>query len=530
MMKKSLVIFAILSLILITTISCKEKPSEDDEVVARIGGELITESDLEEQLELLPPQIRSSYETPEGRVRMLDIFIKQKMLEMAARERGYDQRPEVRKKMELAALNILTKEFYRHFIDEGLWIPEDELKEYYQLHKSDYMKPERRVLSHIQKGGLSDIEDIYDRLEAGEDFTELVVNESQAFGAKESKGFLKEIEKGNLNYTGIIGDKNTLDLLFSIEEGEYTKPIKHMKGYSIIRVDRVIPPQQMTFDEAYSLVAKDYLLTEDVLKDYYLENKDKFHQDEMVKTQYTFFSTLSEANEAYSKLIAGDMDMDEAVNQSAIGENFKDNGGFVNWLTRGSIIQGIGKDEEADEIIFSMDVGDYSEPYSAEKGYYIFHILERKEEGVKPFEEVKDNIASQLLLEEKKLASDRAYEELMKDYDVINYLKLGDYADMEPSEIMEKAQASVDPSTSLEAYRAFLKLYPDHPKAHKAKFLIGFIQSEDLKDYESAKNTLEEFVKEYPDSEFYDDAEWILENIENEDYEGEVVPLLNEEE
>jgi hypothetical protein len=526
--KKTITFLIVISISGLFITACKEEPSSDNEIVATIAGEKITEEDLQKQLEILPPEYQSRFNTPEGKQQLLNILIKQKILELAAKEVGFDQRTDIRNKMEMAAIQALTQEYYKHYIQEGLWVPENELKDYYEKHKSDYTTPEKRIVSHIQQGGLEDIETIYDRLESGEDFTELAINESTAFGASDSNGFLAEVEKGNLDYSGIIGDKRIIDMIFSLDEGEYSKPIRHTKGYSILIIDRIIPPRQMTFEEAYTEIARDYVLTDDVLKNYYLENKDKFHQDEMVKVKYTYFSTLSEAQRYYNGLVSDEITFEDAVENSAVGDTYKKAGGFQNWLTRGSIIQGIGKDEKADEIIFSLENGEYSKPYPSEKGFFIFYLIERKAEGIKPFDDVKENIANQLYYEERSKASDKAYNDLIQRYGVINYLNLGEYKNMSAEEIMKDAKSSDNPQKTIEAYGAFLEMYPDHPKAHEAKFLLGFTLSEE-KEYNKAKETLEEFIVEYPNSEFSDDAKWILEGMEKE-HEDKIIPLIDSEE
>ncbi|MCC6754357.1 MAG: tetratricopeptide repeat protein [Saprospiraceae bacterium] len=55
--------------------------------------------------------------------------------------------------------------------------------------------------------------------------------------------------------------------------------------------------------------------------------------------------------------------------------------------------------------------------------------------------------------------------------------------------------------------------YPNHPKAESAAFMKGFLFDNDLKDTALARKYYMEFVKQYPKSQFADDAEILLKNL-----------------
>jgi hypothetical protein len=55
--------------------------------------------------------------------------------------------------------------------------------------------------------------------------------------------------------------------------------------------------------------------------------------------------------------------------------------------------------------------------------------------------------------------------------------------------------------------------------------MIGFIYSEELKDYEKAEAAMRKVVENYPDCDLSDDAGWMLEhmgeNLEDLEFSGE---------
>lgn len=66
---------------------------------------------------------------------------------------------------------------------------------------------------------------------------------------------------------------------------------------------------------------------------------------------------------------------------------------------------------------------------------------------------------------------------------------------------------------AIKTYEEILKLYPESPNSYKAQFLIGFVYSENLKDYNKAKEVYEKVIKKYPDCDLADDAKVMLESM-----------------
>lgn len=89
----------------------------------------------------------------------------------------------------------------------------------------------------------------------------------------------------------------------------------------------------------------------------------------------------------------------------------------------------------------------------------------------------------------------------------------------------ETARAARDFST---AETIFVELYSqnDSPDlAAKALFLHAFMCDEDLKEYEKAKSLYQQFLQKFPDSDFSDDAQFLLDNLGKSD--EEMLELLN---
>ena len=66
---------------------------------------------------------------------------------------------------------------------------------------------------------------------------------------------------------------------------------------------------------------------------------------------------------------------------------------------------------------------------------------------------------------------------------------------------------------ALVQFKNLIKNYPDGKRAAEASFMLGFINANDLKDYDAAKKYYEAFIEKYPDNELKDDAEYELKTL-----------------
>lgn len=84
-----------------------------------------------------------------------------------------------------------------------------------------------------------------------------------------------------------------------------------------------------------------------------------------------------------------------------------------------------------------------------------------------------------------------------------------------------------DPVSAIVYFKLFIDRFPNHEKAHQVQFLIGFTFSEQLGDYESAREAFQKLIDDYPESNFIEDAQWMIEYIGNDDLDKPEQP--NEE-
>jgi tetratricopeptide (TPR) repeat protein len=66
------------------------------------------------------------------------------------------------------------------------------------------------------------------------------------------------------------------------------------------------------------------------------------------------------------------------------------------------------------------------------------------------------------------------------------------------------------------AYRRLVELYPDSEYAPQALFMVGFVESEEKRDYDQAEAAFKQLLEKYPNSELASSAQWMIENMRSD--------------
>lgn len=145
------------------------------------------------------------------------------------------------------------------------------------------------------------------------------------------------------------------------------------------------------------------LVKEDELKKYYTDNKDSFKEITETRVQHIFLPIPPNADETKSK------DVYEKAREILVkinnNEDFgklaemysKDpsaaSGGDMGWFKSGEITPFL------ENVVFSLKVGEVSNIIVSSLGLHIVKLTDRKEKGLKPFEDVKGDIRDTIYAE-----------------------------------------------------------------------------------------------------------------------------------
>lgn len=360
--------------------------ADTSRVYATVGDVDITEDMINEELELIPPYQRGSFESAEGRRLLLNHLIERELLLQEAEKLGLDEDSFVVAQVELAMKQVdaareraLIQTYYQQQVVDRVVVPEEDIQAYYEEHVNDIYHQEPQVkLSHVLVASPGDTAAVEEALESGETFEEVVAGMSQ-------------------------------------------------------------------------------------------------HEP--------------------TRSVDGDM----------------------GWITLNSPMPYLGQQPEIVRSLFQGETGEIMGPFSTSMGYHYFRITERKEEGSRPLEEVRESIENAL----RPTMVNTYFEEtiipgLRENYGVtINEDAFMPDENMPADSLFQSAQNMMEtnPQTAVEYYRLFISRFPEHDKAHQAQFLIGFTLSEYMRDYQEAERAFQNLIDNYPESDFVDDAQWMLDNM-----------------
>jgi len=108
-------------------------------ILARVNGKPITEEDLKQVMETLPPNYKSLENNPQFRKQLLNNMIKEELLYQEALKEGLEKDPEVQKEIELMKKRILVQALIkRHVKPEKVKVSDSEAKAFYEKNKKRF--------------------------------------------------------------------------------------------------------------------------------------------------------------------------------------------------------------------------------------------------------------------------------------------------------------------------------------------------------------------------------------------------------
>jgi peptidyl-prolyl cis-trans isomerase D len=176
-----------------------------------------------------------------------------------------------------------------------------------------------------------------------------------------------------------------LHAMFEAHHAEYFTPEK--RSFQVLIVDQAKLEQTMVIPDAELRAA-------------YSASMDNFRMPDRVKAQHILIKTqgksdaekkaaLAKAEDLLKQLKAG-ADFSELAKKNSEDSSNAPKGGDLGWFVRGQMVP------QFDQAAFALKPGDLSGIVTTEFGYHIIKINDKENARVKPFEEVKAELAAEL--------------------------------------------------------------------------------------------------------------------------------------
>ena len=264
-----------------------------EEIVAKVNGEIITQTELEHQRDVIAAELKK--QNPTLADAQLDAEVKQKqadalrdqidqlLLVQQAKDLNINVDPEITRRIASIQADsklpdpeafhkwvqdqagipfedfrsqmknqMLTQRVISQEVAYKIQMPQSELKAYYEKHKTEFMRQEqvflREILIAFKSNSDADVaaaekkaKDLVARARKGEKFNELARSYSDAPTAQE-EGQLPPYKKGDLR-------KEIEDSVFKANRGYITDPIRTSSGYVFFKVEERYEAGQASYDD-----------------------------------------------------------------------------------------------------------------------------------------------------------------------------------------------------------------------------------------------------------------------------------------
>ncbi len=161
-------------------------------------------------------------------------------------------------------------------------------------------------------------------------------------------------------------------------------------------------------------------IAETDLQTYYTANKDKYIEPASARISHILVEDEQVANDLIKRIKDGE-DFAELAKEFSKDQDTKNKAGKIEIdVTEGSNVSVIGEADELNEKIFQIDApAILDEPYKTEKGWEIIKVEEKQEQRQKTFDEVGQQVASELLKQKRQDIQRDFIDQMMDKYDVI---------------------------------------------------------------------------------------------------------------
>jgi len=220
-------------------------------------------------------------------------------------------------------------------------------------------------------------------------------------------------------------------------------------------------------------------------------------------------------------------DWDKLVKLHSTDTLTRSNGGALGTATREGGLAGLGAQPALAESAMALGAGKIGGPYKTEHGWHVIKVDNVRPESVREFDQVRSFIVRQIGQErtqryyQDQVARIKAQYKVTPDSAAIkNWMS----AKKGARELFQDAQLAGEAASRIAAYRRIVDEYPDAEVTPQALFMVGFIQSEELKDYDAAERIFRELLNRYPKSELASSAQWMVDHMRTEDVPGFLKP------
>lgn len=255
--------------------------SNNNEVVARVNGEVITRNDLyeamlmqtgQDTLDNLISKKIIEQEAEKQNIQVSDAEVEKEIKELADYYGGQDAFEQTmasyNTSMDDVKKDVVLNVQLEKLMGSKITITDEEIQKYFEANTDSFATPEQVKVSHILVDSEEKAQQVKQQLAAGQDFAELAKKYSTDTASKDLGGDLGMVSKGEMV-------EEFEKAAFALEIDQISEPVKTEFGYHIIKVSEKNAAQPGTLEENKDEI-KDILFNQEMETEYSKWMQEKY--------------------------------------------------------------------------------------------------------------------------------------------------------------------------------------------------------------------------------------------------------------
>jgi tetratricopeptide (TPR) repeat protein len=254
------------------------------------------------------------------------------------------------------------------------------------------------------------------------------------------------------------------------------------------------------------------VVPEEEIVDVYEADPEAYRNRGRMRAQHIQCSSKEKIDQAWAELQAGEH-WSRVCPKYTEDENTIEQNGSLGWFNPDGYVIGMGFAPEFTEVAFSIEEHTTAPPVKIGDNWHIIRTGGKMPGEIQPLEAVRERIARALRPGLAREMFETRLRELKQEADVRYFGEFASIEQRSAEALYRLAAETRDPHAKVDYYGKVVEMYPDHELADEALFMQGFVYSEEFGDSGSAGRCFRRLARDYPESEFVDEAKWMLGNL-----------------
>jgi parvulin-like peptidyl-prolyl isomerase len=216
--------------------------SDGDQVVATVNEEPIHHTQLDPLIAEYKRQTKKRQVNTQEKAQLLKNLIRRNLILQQDFARRLRESKEISTQIKKYEDKLVLQGYIKHHVTDFLTVSEEESKRYYLNNLHQFNTPPKVKASHILLRTKTEAKLVLEKLQAGENFSELAKQYSIDLPMALEGGSMGTIAKGKAM-------PQLEKVLFILDEGQFSDIVQTQFGCHILRVDEKITDQYIPYEE-----------------------------------------------------------------------------------------------------------------------------------------------------------------------------------------------------------------------------------------------------------------------------------------